>query len=53
MSSHNIGFNQEMAKIIFQLSSNTHRICPYELPSNDHFMCSSVHVFIISNELAL
>ena len=27
MSTHNIDFNEEMAKIIFQLSSNTHFIC--------------------------
>ena len=27
MSTHNIGFYEEMAKIIFQLSSNTHFIC--------------------------
>ena len=27
MSTHNIGFNEEMRKIIFQLSSNMHLIC--------------------------
>ena len=27
MSTHNIGFYEEMAKIIFQLSSNIHFIC--------------------------
>ena len=30
MSAHNIGFYEEMAKIIFQLSSNTHLICSSE-----------------------
>ena len=27
MSTNNIGFNEEMTKIIFQLSSNMHLIC--------------------------
>ena len=27
MSTHNIGFNEEMTKIIFHLSSNMHLIC--------------------------
>ena len=27
MSTHNIGFYEEMAKVIFELSSNTHFIC--------------------------
>ena len=26
MSTHNIGFNEDLTKIIFQLSSNTHLI---------------------------
>ena len=26
---HNIGFYEEIAKIIFQLSSNTHFVCSY------------------------
>ena len=30
MSNHNIGFDEEMMKIIFQLSSNTHSICSFE-----------------------
>ena len=31
MSTHNIGFYEEMSKIIFQLSANTHFICSSEL----------------------
>ena len=30
MSTHTIGFYEEMAKIIFHLSSNTHFICSSE-----------------------
>ena len=42
MSSHNIGFNEDLSKIIFQLSSNTHLVsssadqshrCVYSLDS--------------------
>ena len=33
MNTHNIGFYEEMAKIIFQLSSKT------------HFICSSVYTY--------
>ena len=33
MSTHNIGFYEELTKIIFQLSSNKHFICSFELSS--------------------
>ena len=44
MSSHNIGFNDEMAKIIFQLSSNIIMItCPCnEHPLTPHFYIEKV-----------
>ena len=38
MSTHNIGFYEEMAKIIFQLSSNTHLICSSEGLQESQFM---------------
>ena len=31
MGTHNVGFYEEMAKIVFQLSSNAHLICSSEL----------------------
>ena len=30
MSTHNLGFHEEISKIIFQLSSNAHLVCPSE-----------------------
>ena len=37
MSTHNIGFYEDLTKIIFQLSSNTHLISS----SDDYNLCSS------------
>ena len=39
MSTHNIGFYEEMAKIIFELSSNI---------INTHFICSSVDSMLLA-----
>ena len=30
MSTHNLGFHEEISKIIFQLSSNVHLVCSSE-----------------------
>ena len=32
MSTHNVGFNEDLTKIIFKLSSNTHLISSSEVP---------------------
>ena len=36
MSTHNIGFNEDLTKIIFELSSNTHLISSAEFSSCQH-----------------
>ena len=46
MSMHNIGFYEDLTKIIFQLSSNTHLI------SSVHVQCLSADTFLyIINEI--
>ena len=49
MSTHNIGFHEEMTKIIFQLSSNTHLISFSAIPSiYKAFMFLAKTVFLLN-----
>ena len=50
MSTHNVGFYEDLTKIIFQLSSNTHLISSSErmekaglIPEIDHFIDTDFH----------
>ena len=40
MSTNNIGFDEDLTKIIFELSSNKHLICP-----NAHMLVQLYHPF--------
>ena len=46
MSTHNIGFYEDLTKIVFQLSSNTHLISSSEfLEENLTVILFAVHVY--------
>ena len=47
MSTHNIGFYEEMVKIVFKLSSSIHLICSYEIV---WFVCFNIISVVILSQ---
>ena len=46
MSTHNIGFYEELTKIIFELSSNTHLISSAEILLKDVHNLATFHLWM-------
>ena len=51
MSTHNIGFYEDLKKIIFELSSNIIKYAPYFFCCQDNFFCSSLYFLSLHTAL--
>ena len=52
MSTHNIGFYEDLTKIIFELSSNIIKYAPYSAVFKYKFACFSVKNYVVGSHYA-